>query len=268
MIGSRLRHLRLQRNLRQDAAAAAVDGSVSKISRMERGLTPLQRQDLTDLLALYGVTDPAQREVLISVAVGERDPAWWDDHDVPLEETVLWHHEHASDLIRTFDPLQLPDLLQTEEYARAATLARHYPAPLTDATENAVKNVLRRQDARTARLWAVIDEPVLWRPIAGDLAMHLRQLDALIAATEARDITVQILPGDSPFQPCSAPFTIFRVPGKRQTLAIRHYTSDVIDLVAMERYGLLWDQLIGVAHCRDDTPHHLARIRRTLGEHR
>ncbi|MFB4275681.1 helix-turn-helix domain-containing protein [Nonomuraea sp. MTCD27] len=268
MVGARLQQMRLTANLTQDAVARAIGKSVPAISRLEHGVTHLRRPTLTALLTLYGVTDPAQREVLISVAVGERSPAWWDDQDVPLEHTVLWAHEQAADLIRTYDPLQLPDLLQAEEYARAAQLARHHPAPLSDATETAVKNVLRRQQARIARLWAVIDEPVLWRPIAGDVAMHLRQLDALIAATGARDITVQILPGDSPLVPCSAPFTIFRAPGKPQILAIRHYTNDITDLVAVERYGLLWDQFIGVARGRADTPHILARIRRKLGEHR
>lgn len=264
MVGARLRQMRLQRNLRQETAAEAINASIAKISRMEHGLLPFRRQDLLDLLALYGVTDPAQREVLTSIAVGERSPAWWDDQDVPLEQTVLWSHEQGADLIRTYDPMLLPDLLQTEEYARAAQLARHYPSPASEATEAAVKNLLRRQQSYAGRLWAVIDEPVLWRPIAGDLTVHLRQLDALSTASRTQEVTIQILPMSSPFLPAAAPFTIFRLPGKPHVLALRHHTGDITELAGAERYGLLWDQLAGVAQRRADTPHIIARIRSHL----
>ncbi|MFI7470554.1 helix-turn-helix domain-containing protein [Nonomuraea sp. NPDC049646] len=262
MVGTRLRRLRIHRNLRQEAAAHALGVSIAKISRMERGLTPFRREDLFTLLNLYGVTDPAQREILISVAVGERSPSWWDD-DIPLADTVQWALEHEARRIRVYQPRLVPDLLQIEEYARAVQMARRYPSPPSEAIEAAVKNLLRRQQARTVPLWVVIDETVLWRPIGGDLAMHLRQLDALAAASTG-DVTIQILPLCSPFLPVSEPFTIFSLPGK-QVLTAHPYGGDrVVNLADAETYGLLWDQLIGVAHRRARTPEILAHIRSHL----
>lgn len=266
MVGTRLRHLRLARNITLETAAEALTISVPTLSRMERGQAPLKPGALVGMLTLYGVTDPLQQDVLISVAIGGRQPGWWFGDAVPLEESVLWATEQASELIRTYQPFHVPELLRTEEYARAAHLARHYPSPPSDATDAAVKNLLCRQAALTARLWAVIDEPILWRPV-GDLDAHLRQLDALASASRERIVTIQILPWNAPFSPHSAPFTIFSPPAsdKPQVLAVHRYTGDeVTDLRSAEHYGLLFDQLIGVALSRTETAQIIARIRDRL----
>lgn len=272
MVGARLRQLRLQHNLKQATAAETIDASIAKISRMECGYVPFQRRDLLDLLTLYGVTDPYQQETLISVALGQRAPAWWDGHDVPLDETVLWSHEQAADLIRTYQPHLVPELLRTEEYAQAAHQAGRYPPPPEPATKSAVANLLRRQQMlrdRGTTLWAVIDEPALWRPIGGDLDAHIRQLDALAAASRAQNVTIQIVPMESPYLPSSAPFTIFRLPGNTaQILAVHRYAGDEIaDLQASEQHGLLFDQLIAVAAPRRQTPQILTLIRDHLRIH-
>lgn len=262
MVGSRLRQMRIHSNLCQDVAAEAIRGSVAKISRIEHGLNILRRHDLLGLLALYGVTDPLQQDLLISVATGRTEPGWWWDDGIPLEYSVLWAYEHQAHLIRTYQPFLIPDLLQTEEYARAAHLARHYPAQACQATETAVKNTLRRQGFRAARLWAVIDEPVLWRPLAGDAAMHVRQLDALADACSAPDVTIQILPVDSPLSPSAEPFTIFSLSGVPQVLAVHSIGGDQIgDLTGRERYGLHFDQIAGTAGRIADAPQIINRVR-------
>lgn len=261
MVGARLRQMRLRHNLRQESAAEAIAASIAKISRMESGRVPFRRQDLLGLLTLYGIDDPYQQETLLSVALGHRDPDWWDDHDVPLEKTVLWSHEQAADLIRIYQPHLVPELLWTEEYARAAHQASRYPPPTPAATDTHVQNVIRRQKALRATLWAVIDEAALRRPIGGDLNMHLRQLDALAAASQVQGVTIQVVPLDSPYLPSCEPFAIFRLPD-RQILAVHRYAGDQItELAAGEHYGILFDQLTSVARRRAETPHILARIR-------
>lgn len=261
LVGKRLRRLRLERNKTLEDAARVLDSHKAKVSRMENGLAPLRRRDVIDLLILYGVTDPNQQSVLVSVATGQREPGWWFADDMPLEETVLWANEQHADLIRTYQPHLIPELLRTEEYARAAHLAVHYPSSPPAATETAVKNLMRRQQARSAKVWAVIDEPVLWRPIGNDLDMHLRQLDALAAITSSPDVGIQIVPLDSPFLPAAEAFTIFRLPDKH-VLSVHRYTGDeVTELAAAdENYGLLFDQLISVASRRREAPHILARV--------
>ncbi len=268
MVGARLRHLRLHRNLLQETAAKAINASISKISRIEAGIHPFRRDDLLRLLTLYGIRDHFQQEALLSVALGHREPGWWDSHDVPLKDAVLLRHEQVADLIRIYQPHLVPDLLRTEEYARAAYQARHYPSPNQAATEAHVTTVARRQQtlrARGTRLWAVIDEAALLRIPGGDLDMHLRQLDALAAASQTQTVTIQVIPTASPYLPAAEPFSIFRVPDAH-ILTVHRYTGDEItDLAAAEHYGLLFDQLIGAAaRRRAETSQILAAIRNRL----
>lgn len=273
LVGGRLRQLRLERNFTLEDAASAIDGSISKVSRMERGHTPFRRRDLIDLLALYGVTDPHQQETIISVALGKREPGWWDSEDVPLEETVQWAHEHSANLIRTYQPTFVPELLRTQEYAAAAHRVSHHPAAPQGATDAHIRLLMQRQEALFAEdnrqpvLWAVIEEPVLWRPIGGHLDMHLRQLDVLLEATRRRSVTIQVNLMDTPFLPTARPFSIYRFPDRPQMLAIHGPNGDEItELQASEHHGRLFTQLIRAARPRADTPHILTQIRDRMAE--
>ena len=55
----------------------ALGWSDSKISRIETGRIAVTWGDVSDLLDLYGVTDPAKRDPLISLAREARQQGWW-----------------------------------------------------------------------------------------------------------------------------------------------------------------------------------------------
>ncbi|GAB2926496.1 helix-turn-helix transcriptional regulator [Nonomuraea fastidiosa] len=263
-VGARLRHLRLDRGLTLEAVAAETGSSAPTLSRMERGQAPFDRAFLSRLLTLYGITDPYQQEALISVAVGRREPGWWDQ-TVPLEETVLWHHEQAATLIRTYATHFVPDLLRTPEYEQAVQRAVQFPTPPGEVTLAKAENLRRRQESRRARLWAVIEETVLRRPLGGDVAAHVRQLDELLKASREPDITLQILPADSAFLP-PEPFTVLRLPDQQVIVFHRFGGEELGDLREHERYGLLLDQLAGVARTPAESALMLAAIRDQLRE--
>ena len=76
----------------------------------------------------------------------------------------------AADLIRTFELQFIPGLLQTPDYARAVVQLGRQDKPLSRSEQERLvtlrmsrQEVLTRQ--RPARLWAVVDEAVLRRPI-------------------------------------------------------------------------------------------------------
>ncbi|NRQ31341.1 helix-turn-helix transcriptional regulator [Nonomuraea sp. NN258] len=271
LVGARLRQLRRERKLTMLTAAEALGVSESKISRLENGHVPIRRQDLLDLLALYGVTDPLQQKVLVSLALGRREPAWWDVSAVPLRDTTLWTYEQTADLIRCYQPALVPELLRSQEYARAAHQATHYPPPPTASTDAHVANLALRQEALFSKddgtpvLWAAIEEPALWRVLGGDLETHLSQLDALIRATETRSVTIQINPMGSSFVPMTRPFTIYRSAGQPQILAIHGPVGDeIVELPDSETHGRLFEQVVCVACPADDTAEVLLQIRERL----
>ncbi|MBT3074445.1 MULTISPECIES: helix-turn-helix transcriptional regulator [Streptomyces] len=89
-------------------------------------------------------------------------------------------------------------LLQTAEYARAL-FAMRQPAYPQEEIERAVaarlarQTILERQPSPT--LGFVLEEVVLRRPLGGKMVLR-HQLEHLLAVTELRNVTVQVMPMD------------------------------------------------------------------------
>ena len=93
----------------------------------------------------------------------------------------------------------MPGLFQTEDYARAVTVLGHRAAP-ADEIERRVSLRLKRQEilARpepVPKVWAVIDESALRRPLGGREVMRA-QLRHLIELAESPQVTLQVMPFD------------------------------------------------------------------------
>ena len=103
------------------------------------------------------------------------------------EATALYVFEHSL----------VPGLLQTPGYARAVLATR--PNTAEDEIDNLVAARLSRQDVLTRDdpppplLWALIDEGVLYRPVAAPEVMH-DQLMYLADRSRLPNITIQVLP--------------------------------------------------------------------------
>jgi hypothetical protein len=198
LLGSQLRKLRDSRGISREAAGYEIRASDSKISRMELGRVGFKERDVADLLTLYGVTDEQERAALLSLARQANTPGWWHRYGDVLPG---WFQpylglEQAAVLIRTYELQFVPGLLQTPDYARAVILLGHRDAS-PDEIERRVAVRMARQERLTRpdapRLWAVLDEAVLRRPIGGTQVMHA-QVAALIEATKLPNVTIQVMP--------------------------------------------------------------------------
>jgi len=199
LVGAQLRRLREAAGITRDDAGYVIRASGSKISRLELGKVGFKERDIEDLLTHYGVTDPRERDPLLALARDANLPGWWHNYDdvlAPWFETYVGLEEAAS-LIRTYEVQFIPGLLQTEDYARAVTIAGRPDLP-PDEVERRVNLRMRRQHVLTRetdppRLWAVIDEGALRRPIGGSRVMKA-QLEHLLAIRELKNVTIQIMP--------------------------------------------------------------------------
>jgi hypothetical protein len=165
---------------------------------MELGRVGFKERDVADLLSLYGVIDPAERDPLLELARQANNPGWWHRYTdvLPGWFTAYLGLEAAASLIRTYEVQFVPGLLQTREYARAVVVLGHDRAR--------VDEIERRVDVRMARqqvlnrpegpqLWAVVDEAVLRRPIGGIQVMR-GQITALMEATKLPNVRIQVIP--------------------------------------------------------------------------
>ncbi|WP_018656054.1 helix-turn-helix domain-containing protein [Actinomadura flavalba] len=104
-------------------------------------------------------------------------------------ETYLEHEQDADD-IRTFEPLVMPGLLQTEAYMRSLESSQ----PLT---EGMIQQRLARwtmlERTNAADLWAVVDEAAIRRPVGGAAVMR-EQLAHVLTTAESDNVTIQVVP--------------------------------------------------------------------------
>ncbi|GAA5108184.1 helix-turn-helix domain-containing protein [Nocardia iowensis] len=211
-VGGQLRKLREQCGITREAAGEHIRGSHAKISRLELGRTGFKERDIADLLSLYGVTEPDQREMFLGLARKANEPGWWHRYNDLLPqwfETYIGL-EGAAQTIRTFEGQLVPGLLQIEDYTRAVVAVGHENAEAARRTEQ--RTMRQEFDAQAARrvelrgrrqeildvqggpaLWAVLDEAVLHRPIGGRKVLRA-QIEHLVEMTNKRSVTIQVLP--------------------------------------------------------------------------
>jgi len=200
-LGTELRRLREAAGVAVSRAAEELDCSVSKISRIETGLSTPRRPEIDTLLRLYAA--PSAREELVQLAGEGRKAAWYDAYGDLLASGSALHRfiglEAGASMLREFASATVPGLLQTERYARAIVMASQ-PA-VSGATLDAMirmrmerKSVLRREPT-PLRVAALIDESVLRRPAHGPGVMReqVQHLAQIVEAGSA-SIEVRVLP--------------------------------------------------------------------------
>jgi transcriptional regulator with XRE-family HTH domain len=234
LVGARLRRLRTELELTREQAAEAIRASEWKIHRLENGQVGFKERDIVDLLRLYEVTDPGEVAEFVALAREANTPGWWQHYGDVLPQWFRTYVdlEAAAALIRTYEGQFVPGLLQTDDYMRAVVQGAH----LEDSSEEVGRRVrlrMARQIVLTRelppRLWAVVDEAALRRPVGGREVMR-GQLERLVEATKLPNVTLQVLPFDAGAHPAMVgSFSILRFPEQElpDVVYLEHLTSAI-----------------------------------------
>ncbi len=180
---------------------------------MEANFRAGTARDVRDLCDLYGVTDEAERDRMMTLAVEAKQPAWWQSYDL-LYETYVGLEADAL-TISAFQSSVVHGLLQTAEYARAGhegAIPRFSP----DRIERQIEAKLIRQRIlvrdNPPRLAVVLDEAALHRMVGGSVVMAA-QLTKILKMSALPNVVVQVLPFEQGAHPgLDTNFTIFELP--------------------------------------------------------
>jgi len=191
LLGAALRRYRESLGYRLDDAARILECDRSKISRIESGQRGIRPRDLRDLLTEYGVADQEQQTL---TAIAHQAQGWWQRYTHVLPGPCLDYliTETAASQIQTYQPQQVPDLLQTPDYTCAVAAS---DPTLQDLILEAM--VTRQQQIlgeRQPDLAVVIGEAALHQVVGGAEVMRA-QLTRLAELTATYpQITLQVLP--------------------------------------------------------------------------
>lgn len=190
-LARRTRALREQAELTLEQAAPHLDLTRSALHRAERGETKISVHLARSMMDLYDCRD----DELLDLCREASKPGWWRGFGV--RDPGYFGLETDAARALTVSPLRIPDLLQTEGYARRLLTVNH-PGWSAKQIENHLAVRLIRQQRLTdpdapLRLVALLVEAALHGPMD---APNVRdaQLRHLLAASEWPSVELRVLP--------------------------------------------------------------------------
>lgn len=176
-----LRLYRMRARMNQEELGKVLGCVKSTVSRLESGGLQIDEKQAALLDTLWNTNGHFSR--LLAYARRAHDPDWIKQHSV---------FEARAIAIKTYEALLVPGLLQTPEYARVAL-----SEGMLDDVDGFVDARMRRQEIlrrpRPPRLWVLIDEGVVDRPVGGAGVMRA-QLAHLLAEGECPHISIRVVP--------------------------------------------------------------------------
>ncbi|MDT0320321.1 helix-turn-helix domain-containing protein [Streptomyces millisiae] len=272
-LGTELRRLRESVGRTQGDVGAAIGRTHASVVNWERGKTRISKSDLVCLLAELHAPAEVRKGLEKLREDAARGTSSWATYGLPDWLRPMLSFEEDATGVTTFEPVLVPGLLQTEEYARAIhTAGRHKVAP--EYVEKWVAARMRRQQRLSGpgalTVHAVIAEAVLRLEVGGPEVFG-RQLERLCEAASADNITVQVLIADQGgYGGMASNFTMlhFADPAIDPPLGCfdgplgGHLLSDAGDVATMAK---MFDDLREMALPAEDSAELLATI---LAEHR
>ncbi|MEV7010471.1 helix-turn-helix transcriptional regulator [Streptosporangium sp. NPDC051022] len=241
--GAEMRRLREAAQLSQGAVASRLGCTQTQVSRLEAATRTPSRSDAEKLDRLFGTAADAFFASLYQRITASRDggPTWfmgWVDEIEP-----------AANVLRSWDPLLVPGLLQTEAYARH--IFSRGPATTPDEVNGNVEARMRRRRILDRDdpplLLVLIDEGVLRRRVGGPEVMH-EQLGHLLDIAESPTVSIQVVDPECTAGLLSA-FMIAELPhGRPDTI---HVDSPAEGRVTTDPalVASIWKRYEAIRHC-------------------
>ena len=198
-LAAELRRLRTEAGLTREDVTERTGINEATLYRIEAARARPQTRTLMALMELYTVAE-ADRAEMLALSRQSNEESWLQSFPTELPEpypTYISFEGEARTLLN-YESLFVPGLMQTEEYARAA-LHSGLPTATKDEIQRLLDTRMGRQAVLTRdpplRLWTIVDEAAIHRPVGGRAVMHA-QLERLIEAAELPHVTLQVIPFD------------------------------------------------------------------------
>jgi transcriptional regulator with XRE-family HTH domain len=195
-LGEGLRQAMQDAGLTGKQTARALDVSPSFVSMLLSGKRTASEADLAAFLGVCRVKSP-ERERLLALRREQDTPGWFQQHGsrLPQQLVTLIDHENKAVAINDFQPMVVPGLLQTAEYAHA--LIRETGIVPLGEIDGRVAARLARQSLfsreRPAAFAFYVHEFALRLPVGGPVVMA-EQLQHLLRMSGRSYLSLRVVP--------------------------------------------------------------------------
>lgn len=197
-LGAELRKLRELAGKTAREAAGLLSNDQAKISHIEAGRIGVSEERIRRLAVFYSCGDQGLIEALCAIARESRGQGWWDAYRGLLSPGFLdiAELEHHATYLRSVQAMNVPGILQTEDYVRAIHRS-HTPTLPAEEADVRVEFRLKRRSIFER------DSPPAFQAIVHEAALRMRfggrkvakgQLEYLLQATERPTVTVRVIP--------------------------------------------------------------------------
>jgi len=202
-LGKRLRELRQQAGLTGKQLAESLSWPASKVSKLENGRQTPTDEDIRSWAAATNSGSETDA-LLVSLHTLEIQHAEWQrvlkagllSHQAELTET-----DQRTKLYRAFEPVVIPGLLQTPEYARARFSQVVMVHKVLNDINEAVQKRMQRQEMLyrpDKRFHFVLTEAALRYRLCS-LDIMFGQLDRLISLSSLRNVRLGIIGNETQY---------------------------------------------------------------------
>jgi transcriptional regulator with XRE-family HTH domain len=187
--GNEVRHARMVAGMTQAELGEIIGYDASEVSKVEAGVREPSQRFAEGCDKAFPEMNGWFTRFYLDSRKWERYPRWFLDWvDAEGRASKLW----------IWQPVLVPGLLQTAEYARALFRAWQI-ADTEDEVERLVTARLDRQrifeKPKPPSVWVVIDEAVLHRPV-GSATIMLDQLQHLTEMSSRPRMSIQVIPAE------------------------------------------------------------------------
>jgi len=274
-LGAELRAVREGAGLSGRALAAQLGNwSQAKVSRIENGVVSSTVEDIEAMLDALEVQGE-KREQLLALAeeASESTVSWRVLHKGGM---ARWQYEldqllRTAARVRHFQPMVVPGLMQTAEYAREVLELTNWTGQ-KDVDAAVVARLARQQilfEPTCPQYHYLLGEIGLrWRP-SDSIPLHRAQLDRIVTVSNLPSVTVQVLQADSPTAALGLHgFRIYDFADTDEpTVVFVETISGEITISEPDNVGTYiatWDQLTKSALSPEDSRAYIQRMAQTL----
>lgn len=247
-LGAELKQARTRAGLSQRALAERIGRNSSHIARWENGKLTPSEADTATVLQELGVRGE-ERDRLLELARHALDPDWIAP-GIDRQLAALTEYERIATTIVNVEPMLVPGLMQTYDYARHLFAA--FGAKAGEASQRAQLRVGRQHvlmGPSAPRFVAIVGEYTLRYPLCPDDVM-VEQLRYLLKLTSLDNVELRIMPSGKPAATMLAgPWALLEFEKTKPVVYLEHFnwSATITDQKSVAAYRTEVDTLCELA---------------------